>query len=70
MERLQGSDWHDIKENVVISHYTVSHSGNICVCGTHTETSKKYYHWLNEEEKAEFKTEEHPETTWENFFTE
>jgi hypothetical protein len=68
MKRLQGATWHLVKENVTIEGYIASSNGNICIVGTKNDTNEKVYHWLNENEKKDFNTEETIEFTWEEIF--
>jgi hypothetical protein len=68
MKRLQGSDWHNVKEDIVIESYTLSTNGNIAVFGSNKFTGDKYYHWLNPEEEEAFDTTKYEEKIWEDQF--
>jgi hypothetical protein len=70
MKRLQGSNWHDVKEDIIIESYSVSKNGNIVVFGHDDVTNRKVFHWLNAEEKEEFDTTEYEEKAWEEQFKE
>ena len=50
MKRLQGKEYHDIKEKLIPIAYSTTNAGNICV----------YYkggfkHYLNDNEKSSFR---------------
>jgi hypothetical protein len=50
MKRLQGIEYHAVKENLIPIAYSVTNRGNICVY-----YKKGFKHYLNDEEKANFK---------------
>ena len=64
MTRLKGSDWHDVKSDIIIECFTTSGSGNIAVFGKNKNTGETVLHWLNDIEKQEFKKENYPEKSW------
>lgn len=56
MVRLQGAEFHSIKQNLVFVGYSESINGHIRVELRHKLDKKpKYYHWLNPEEEIRFK---------------
>lgn len=56
MIRLQGKDFHNIKQGLRFVSYEESKNGHIRVNLKHKEDRKpKYYHWLNPEGEIKFK---------------
>ena len=53
LRRLQGAEWHKVKESMKLLSVTKSNRGNLC--GIYTDGIRKYVHWLNDEEKAAYK---------------
>ena len=51
-QRLQGEDWHSIKNNFRLLYVYRSDNGNIK--GIYTNGKIKISHWLNDEEKADY----------------
>lgn len=52
MKRLQGKEYHKLKHTLRAYAYSVTDRGNICVY-----YHGKFYHYLNEEEKASFNSD-------------
>lgn len=51
-QRLQGEDWHSVKNNFRLLYTYKSENGNIK--GIYTDGKIKISHWLNDEEKTEY----------------
>ena len=51
-QRLQGEDWHSVKNNFRLLYTYKSDNGNIK--GIYTDGKIKISHWLNDEEKTEY----------------
>lgn len=51
-QRLQGEDWHYVKNNFRLLYTYKSDNGNIK--GIYTDGKIKISHWLNDEEKTEY----------------
>lgn len=54
-ERLQGNDWHTVKDTMKLLYTYESDKGNIK--GIYTDGKKKYSHWMDEDEKQFFKSQ-------------
>ena len=52
MQRLQGSEWHLMKNSLKLISNSISYNGNIR--GIYTDGKNKYSHWLNDKEKEEY----------------
>ena len=50
--RLQGEDWHSVKNNFKLQYTYKSDNGHIK--GIYTDGKIKISHWLNDEEKTEY----------------
>ena len=55
LKRLQGADWHKVKNTMQLVSVTESNHGNLC--GIYTDGKKEYVHWLNDEEANAYKKE-------------
>ncbi len=56
MIRLQGAEFHNIKQNLRFVSYEESSNGHIRANLKHKlDRRPKYYHWLNPEEEVRFK---------------
>lgn len=56
IKRLQGDEWHSIKNTLKLIRYYKSDRGNFK--GIYKdENNKKYSHWLNDEEKEKLLNE-------------
>lgn len=53
LKRLQGAEWHRVKDSMKLLSVTESRHGNLC--GIYTDGKKEYVHWLNDEEIAIYK---------------
>ena len=51
-QRLQGNDWHLVKNSFRLQYYDKSDNGNIK--GIYTDGKIKISHWLNDEEKTDY----------------
>ena len=49
-QRLQGNEWHNIKNSFRLLYTYKSYKGNIK--GIYTDGKTKISHWMNEEEKT------------------
>ena len=60
MIRLQGQEWHSIKNNMTVIGYQKSGSNNIRIITKKNGdiTTIRYFHWLNPEEKKKFEDSE------------
>ena len=50
--RLQGNEWHKVKNNFRLLYTYKSDNGNIK--GIYTNNKYNIVHWLNDEEKADY----------------
>ncbi len=48
LKRLQGAEWHKVKDSMQLLSVSESRHGNLC--GIYTDGKKKYVHWLNDDE--------------------
>lgn len=53
LRRLQGAEWHKVKNSMRLLSVTESLKGNLC--GIYTDGKKEYVHWLNNEEIKTYK---------------
>ena len=51
-QRLQGKEWHKVKNSFILLYSYKSDNGNIK--GIYTDGKIKISHWLNNEEKADY----------------
>lgn len=51
-QRLQGKNWHLVKNSFRLLYTYMSNSGNIK--GIYTDGKTKIGHWMNEDEKADY----------------
>lgn len=56
-ERLQGEEWHKVKGNMKLLYTYTSDKGNIKGIYQDVNTKKRVAHWLDEEEKKQYKEE-------------
>lgn len=63
MIRLQGIAFHTMKHNLTAVSYSKSYHGRIRV-DYKDDMGRRYYHWLNPDESAEFDETSLPTTKW------
>jgi hypothetical protein len=51
-KRLQGKEWHKVKNSFILLYTYKSDNGNIK--GIYTDGKTKIVHWLNDEEKTDY----------------